>query len=155
MTILLTEDSDEKAKAVEGCLRSSLSKDGLTVDRAKSFIGAVLKLQSVTYDLLLLDLHLPTRDGQLPATTGGKDVLAEIVKGQVRRPSHIICLTAYEDAAESVRDEADKTLVHVVFYQEDDYAWRDTLTAKAQYVERRLTHAATLPADYEADLAIV
>jgi nucleoside phosphorylase len=125
------------------------------VDRAKSLIGAVLKLKSETYDLLLLDLYLPTRDGQLPTTSGGKDVLAEIVKGQVRRPSHIICLTAYEDAVESVRDEADKTLVHVVLYNESNFAWRDTLTAKAQYVERRLTHAATLPTNYDVDLAIV
>ncbi|MEY2563264.1 MAG: hypothetical protein QOH88_1457 [Verrucomicrobiota bacterium] len=155
MKILLIEDSTEKADAVEACIRAAISPKSLEIVRAGSFVSAVRTLQQITYDLVLLDLHLPTRDGQLPTAFGGKDVLAEIVRGELCRPSHIICLTAYEEAADSVQEEADKTLVHVVFYEESNNRWRETLAAKAQYVERRLKQAATLPTDYQVDLVIV
>jgi len=156
MKILLVEDIDEKAAEVQRCLQSSVTRNDLEIDRANSVIAAVRKLEHATYDLLVLDLNLPIRDGEAPTKSGGKDVLAEIVQGRAcRRPSHIICLTAYGEAADSVRDEADRTLVHIVLYEGTASKWRESLQAKTRYVEERLKDSVIIPADYKIDLVIV
>ena len=156
MNILLVEDSDPKFSEVETTLRSARSANGVQIDRAKSFVSAVRKLEFCAYDLLILDLMLPIRDGEPPSDTGGKQVLDELLDGTTcRHPSHIICLTAFEEIATTFKDDAEKRLVHVVIYNELDSNWRKSLSAKADYVAARLRDADTFPQNYGVDLAIV
>ena len=157
MKVLLVEDLEGKAAQVEATLRRSVVLNGLTIHKAKSFISAVRKLQTTAYDLLVLDLVLPMRDGELPTAQGGKIVLSELVSGtDCRRPSHIICLTAFGDQAGLLNEEAEKNLVHVVIYSETEPKWREALVeAKAKYVEKRLRDAVVLPEDYATDLGII
>src|SRR5689334_3626502 len=100
MNILIVEDSDTKAAEVEKTLRRTVTHDGLKIERARTFIGATRKLQAETFDLLVLDLVLPIREGEEAVVHGGKQVLSEILEGSdCRHPSHIICLTAFEEVS--------------------------------------------------------
>lgn len=154
MKILLVEDSEDKAGQVSSLLESVIP--GVNIDRAKSFRGGVQKLEACAYDLLLLDMMLPIRDGETPVKQGGRNVLSEVLDGSgCRRPSHIICLTAFHDIVGEFRDEAEKKLVHVVVYDEESTKWRAMLTEKARQIEARILEADTFPKDFKIDVAVV
>jgi nucleoside phosphorylase len=154
MNLLIVDDSDQKARQVEELLRKSVPD--LRIERAKSFRSAVRFLESTTYDLLILDLMLPIRDGDAPTEQGGKQVLAEVLDGTgCRHPSHIVCLTAFDEMAEALRDEAKRKLVHLVIYDEIEGAWQTPLAEKAKAIEAMLQETRFLPKDYKTDLAIV
>lgn len=154
MKTLLVEDVDAKAERVISVLEETIS--GIEIDRAKSFRSGVQKLETDAYDLLLLDMMLPIRDGEPAVEQGGRNVLSEVLDGsECRHPSHIICLTAFADIASKFRDEAEKKLIHVVIYDETDTKWRASLAEKAKQIETRIKEADTFPEDYRTDIAII
>ena len=156
MKVLLVEDTGSKAEQVILLLKQTLGHGDVSIQMAKSFISAVRMLQNETFDLLVLDLMLPVRDGEHATQNGGKNVLAEIVSGPpCRRPSHIICLTEFEEITNILREEVENNLVHIVIYKETDSKWRHSLEVKAQYVQQRLKDADISPRDYNVDIAIV
>jgi nucleoside phosphorylase len=156
MRVLLVEDSDGKAKQVDRVLRSAVEARNLVIDRARSVISATRLLDQHAYDLLILDLLLPVRDEEDPSEAGGKQVLSEILTGEVSyRPSHIIGLTAYEGTAAVIQGEAQKSLVHIVIYREGDDAWRVALEAKAKYVSERLSVSVPLESGFKTDICII
>src|SRR5882672_2344054 len=105
MNILLIEDSEQKAAEITALLKKCLNHP--EVRQAASFRSGVKALEEVSHDLLVLDMVLPIRDGEKPVEYGGQNVLAEIQEGSsCRRPSHIICLTAFENVADGFRSEA-------------------------------------------------
>lgn len=155
MRILIVEDSEDKARRVQECLIAAVGVSPENVEHARSMIGALRKL-GTQFDLLVLDLVLPIQDGEDPAADGGKRILSEIVNGnECCRPSHIICLTAHEDAAPGIKESIDKSLVHLVFYETTTETWRSALTAKALYVAKRIEDANSQRVGYGRDIAIV
>ncbi len=119
MKVLIADDTDAKAAAVESVLRAALATRPVDIRRSKSFRGAVKQLEEEVFDLLILDLVMPVRDGEAPSGTAGKQVLSELLDGSAcHPPSHIICLTAFSEAATTLRTDAEKKLVHVVVYDE-------------------------------------
>jgi nucleoside phosphorylase len=156
MRVLIVEDSDQKGKNVAASLRRALPNDSLEICEARSFISAMRCLEQQHFDLLILDLVLPIRDGDVPNLDGGRNVLSEVLVGSnCIRPSHIICLTAFDTAAKTLRTEREKNLVHIVIYNETDTQWREALEAKAKYVDARLRDAETRPTTYKIDVGIV
>lgn len=156
MKILLVEDIEEKAEQVRRTIFGALGADHAQIDVARSFIAATRHLERVAYDLLLLDIVLPIRDGEQPASDGGKKVLTEIASGLTcRRPSHIICLTEFEERAELLEEDENRALVHIVIYREADSGWREALTTKARYVQARLLEAEVRPREFQTDIAII
>src|SRR3954469_15318123 len=61
MRVLLIEDTDEIGEAIV----SRMSKLGYAVDWELTGAGAEVALRDVRYDLVILDLILPDRDGLL------------------------------------------------------------------------------------------
>lgn len=100
MRILLTEDDE----AIGGAVRDHLAADGHAVDWAKSLSRARDHVAVASYDLVLLDLHLP--DGS------GITLLREIRKRLDALP--VIILTAMDqitDRIEGLNAGADDYLV--------------------------------------------
>ena len=83
MRILLAEDDDMIAEALTGSLKDA----GYAADRVADGIAADSALRAQQYDLLLLDLGLPRRDGL--------DVLAKIRGSGNSLP--VLILTARDD----------------------------------------------------------
>ena len=83
MRILLAEDDDMIAESLTGSLKDA----GYTADRVADGIAADSALRAQQYDLLLLDLGLPRRDGL--------DVLAKIRGSGNSLP--VLILTARDD----------------------------------------------------------
>ena len=86
MKILLVEDIEYKRDKVIGLLES-ISAD-VSVDVAKSYVSAVNSATSKTYDLIILDMSLPTYDkgpnenGGRFRVYGGKDIIRKLMRGK-------------------------------------------------------------------------
>lgn len=156
MHILIAEDLPKKHDRVLALLQSALHDDQLVIDWAKSFRSAIKCLEMRNYDLLILDLVLPVRDGEVPDLKGGKMVISEILAGgSCRKPSHIIGLTAFPDSSSQVAQEIHHNLAHMIIYDETSANWEDSLTTKAKYVQSRLKETSLLPVGYRSDIAIL
>lgn len=154
MRVLVVEDIAEKRNAITQVLCAALQSPA--IDNASSFIAAIRLLESTSYDLLVLDLILPTRDGDHPSASGGKNVLSEIMASvSCQRPAHIICITAYEDCAPLVDDHPAKHLVHTVIYNNNNSEWINALSAKAKYAEERALQMKNRRRDHQCDVAII
>lgn len=155
MKILIVEDLDEKADSVQALLRGALPQSEFIVDRARSYRSGVRHMEKQAYDLLILDLVLPVRDGESPSDQGGKQLLTEILDGtECRRPAHIACLTAFEESAEVVQQELARNLVHLIVYKQDQ-RWKEPLRAQIQYIQQRLADSDRAPKEHQIDIAIV
>lgn len=154
MNVLLIEDNDSKASKVISSLQDVI--ESLNLVRARSFRSGVKQLEATSYDLLILDMILPVRDGEAAEDNCGAKILTEIQDGSFcRRPAHIICLTAFDNVAEAFKNEASKRLVHVVVYSETNTEWSEALCGKAKQIEKRIIEANIYPESYQCDLAIV
>ncbi|HTT01485.1 MAG TPA: response regulator transcription factor [Steroidobacteraceae bacterium] len=88
MRVLLVEDDQMIAEAV----RTALRQDGYTVDHVADGGNAATALRSATFDILLLDLGLPRRDGL--------EVLKELRSRRDTTP--VIIITARDDVQSRV-----------------------------------------------------
>lgn len=154
MNILIVDDSKQKSDKVEAVVRSALNS-GLNIERATCFIGATRKLEAVGYDILILDIVLPVRDGDTPDTGGGKRVLSEILEGSCRKPAHIIVLTQFKEAAPEMKEVEAMGLGHTVLYDATANQWVDVLVSKVRYVSDRLAETRKQPPIYRTDVLIV
>jgi two-component system, OmpR family, response regulator QseB len=89
MRLLLVEDDSMIGDSV----RQGLRQDGFTVDWVRDGLGAELALHNEVYDLLVLDLGLPKKDGL--------DVLKTLRHGGNRIP--VLILTARDTVADRVK----------------------------------------------------
>lgn len=156
MKILLVEDLDHKAEQIETLISEALGVSQFQLSRARSFNSAVKSMEEVSFDLLLLDIMLPTRDGEEADKDGGRQVLLELMEGQeCRHPSHIICLSAYKELESVIGDRVHRCLFHFVLYEETNPTWKETLVSFLGYAHSRLCKESTVPACYDVDVAIV
>jgi DNA-binding response OmpR family regulator len=89
MRILVIEDEPKVANA----LQDGLTNEGYTVDIARTGEDGFFKINAQTYDLVLLDLMLPERDGF--------EVLKLLRKGHHHLP--VLVLTASDTVEDRVR----------------------------------------------------
>jgi len=94
LNILVAEDQAVNQRIIDLMLK----KLGYTADLVNNGKAALEAVRSKTYDLVLMDLHMPEMDG-LEAVRAIRDWETE----QSRKPLHVIALTA--DALEGDRDK--------------------------------------------------
>ncbi|MBD9573695.1 response regulator [Pseudomonas sp. PDM23] len=98
MRLLLVEDEGPKAEKIVSCLLRGLDEPDIHV--AKSVRSALKRLDQIPYDLVVLDMSLPTFDvsedehGGRPQGFGGVEVMRDMINYEVRTP--VIVVTAYE-----------------------------------------------------------
>jgi hypothetical protein len=99
---------------------------------------------------------LPLRDGGTPHKSSGTELLNDIVQRlDIRKPTHIVCLTEYPNLAEVLDSPIQLSLTHIVEFDDLSHKWREVLCAKCKYILQRLKDADVHPAEFLADVAIV
>jgi CheY-like chemotaxis protein len=149
--ILLVEDEGPKRENIRSLLKQMALLDG--VYEARSVGSAVRALRNRRYDLVILDMSLPTFDieadasGGRPQGFGGVEVLRYMDRFKIETPS--IVLTAFEafgeggkeldlrSLEETVRRDHPRTFADLVFYNSMFSTWRDDLRQKIEKALRR------------------
>lgn len=155
MKVLILDDNTQKVESIKQALSDCGLDAEIVFAMASCVISGIRMLREDVYDLLLLDLLIPTRNGTLPSAEGGKAVLDEIIDGQLKIPSHIVCLTAFEEESKILDDDVRKALVHLVIYDELSDGWKVKLQAKAKVIAKRLEQSRTFPPCFKTDIVIL
>ncbi|MCK2119889.1 response regulator [Pseudomonas aeruginosa] len=119
MRLLLVEDEGPKGEKISSCLIDSFP--GIDIDLARSVRSALKRLDQVSYDLVVLDMSLPTFDisedehGGRPQGFGGVEVMRDMVNYEIITP--VIVVTAYEyfsaDSDEDLSHGKESTLIEL------------------------------------------
>jgi CheY-like chemotaxis protein len=109
--ILLVEDDEDKRLELSSFLKKLLSCD---VDEAKSYQGALKSLKSSLFDLIILDMTIPTFD-KTPTDSGGRDqpfggetLLFEIVRREIN--TKVIVVSQFDKFGEGDQEVGFKDL---------------------------------------------
>lgn len=141
MRVLLVEDEDPKRDHLIACLSRISMQIQLVI--AKSVRSAVDELRKEHFDLVILDMSLPTFDikineaGGRPQGFGGVEVMRYMERLEVKTP--VVVVTAYEAFSEDGR-ELDLTsltaqlnrdhanvFVELIYYNSISGSWEEKL----------------------------
>ncbi|WP_338050303.1 histidine kinase [Rhizobium mesosinicum] len=154
--MLVVEDNNEKYNRVHAVLEQA----GVSADEITHVIAAAPAfehLRRTQFDLMLLDVNIPRRLGEVSRRGGGLDLLRELGReSQLRRPTYIVGLTAFEDVVAEFGPTFQDQLWSLVHYSEASDQWISQLSVKVNYIQaanrsRNFSDGET----YGCDLAII
>src|SRR5687767_1327826 len=102
MNILLVEDDERKRRQVADVLTAAAT--GAHVEEARSLRSALRQLEGSKWDLVILDMSIPTFDisrdeqGGRTQSLGGRDLLRHMRRLRVDSP--VVVLTQYDQVGE-------------------------------------------------------
>jgi nucleoside phosphorylase/CheY-like chemotaxis protein len=136
LKVLVVEDDNQKYNRVH----SVLEQAGLSAGDITHVIAAAPAyehLRQTQFDLMLLDVNIPRRLGdQRPQRGGGLDLLRDLGReGDLRRPTYIVGLTAYEDVVAEFGSAFEDKLWSLVHYKESSDQWIEQLLVKVAYIQ--------------------
>jgi nucleoside phosphorylase len=154
MKILVADDNNDKiARIIAASIENStVSRDDIHV--AHTVADARRELQSHAFDLLVLDILLPAKAGDTPSHTATLSLLEEITsRDTLKKPGHIVGLTAYDDALREAGPDFVKRTWTVIHFSPESFAWSEQLRACVDYIAARLVQPA--PPQYGIDLCVI
>lgn len=134
MNILIVDDDRDKIFQIASVIRE---KDAnINIEDSSHINDARKKLRDNEYDLLILDLSLPTYLDSHAKSDGGYKLLTDILdSGTLRQPYKIMCLTAYKEVLDEYKDLIEENFVTVHEFSYSSSKWR---TAIKSEIERQL-----------------
>ncbi|MGD0626570.1 MAG: response regulator [Thermodesulfobacteriota bacterium] len=98
MRILVIEDDENKRSQLVAFLQEAIEASSIQI--AKSLQRALRKISKETFDLILLDMTLPTfdiaveEDGGRPRIYGGREILRQMERNEINTP--VIMVTQFD-----------------------------------------------------------
>lgn len=150
--VLIVEDSSEKRNKIQEVVLS-VDSNAVEVESASCVEDAVACLVRSTVDLLILDLMLPIKQGELVDPRGGERLLdAFRLDTGLQRPQCIVGLTSFPNLAKEYESSFSAQLWHLLEYSSGDIRWINKLKDKTWYLIRR---ASRLSSGVGTDVAIL
>lgn len=152
--ILVVDDSERKINAIRKLAEGILAPDSFALDVVHTVHAAGQRLRSKNYDLLILDISVPMRDGEAPSPTGGVSLLNSLrIRTDLRRPTFIIGLTAYGELHEAHAESFRQDLWYLVRYDDKSTEWERSIGAVLVHILE--TKSESSRGEYDYDLAII
>ena len=149
MNILFVEDDDEKAQRIIESVRSDFPQAHLVRERSFNSGLRVLAARAASFNLVLLDMTLPTYD-TTPSETGGghvehfagRDLLAQMELRHLRIPTVVVTMldsfgegtkkASLETLMQELEDQYSSNFVGHVYYNATEEGWRGALRKMIQ-----------------------
>lgn len=129
--ILIIDDVPEKVDALTTTLLNLYPVGEISIEPADTIACGREKLQSATYDLLILDMVLPEHEGVEASRTAGARFLSEIYQNEsIKTPLQIIGLTEYDTEFSELQKEFKDKLWYLLFYSRTSDDWKEQLKTK-------------------------
>jgi len=133
ITILVVDDNTNKIKSIRSLIDKIPEIDGF--DTATNITAAKKLLSEKHFDLLILDLGLPLRDGDDALPENGINFLDDINKTKrLIKPFHIIGFSAFDDYIEQFKSYFEDELWTLIKYNESSNAWEKKILNKINYL---------------------
>ncbi|WP_417278898.1 hypothetical protein [Celeribacter sp.] len=155
MKVLIVDDSNDKVRDILAVLISAGLSEDEDIDVASSAQAAARFLKDHDYGLMILDLHLPMRLSEEPRIDGGAYLLKEIGRRkELRRPEHILGLTAHDEAKANAEPEFNKGLWSIAKASSDSSEWKEAILEKVRYLLAR-NAAQDAPSQVKCDVLFI
>lgn len=132
--ILILDDNQDKRESLKSVIVPLFPQGQMFIEEACCLVDGREKLQSKTYDMLILDMVLPERKEDLDNEmnrSGGVELLKEIYNNHsIKKPVQIIGLTEFEDEFSKQQKEFKDKLWYLLFYSRKDNDWKKQLKDK-------------------------
>ena len=155
LSVLVVEDTDVKFAAISDVLGRQ-THAAITIERARDIGSARRALRKTMYDLLILDIAVPTLEGREAAPDGGLQLLEELEeRAHLRMPTHIVGLTAFEEVYDSMAPRFARRAVSLLKYDTNSFEWADALLSRVWFAARSSEEASAEVAEWGTSLCIV
>jgi nucleoside phosphorylase/CheY-like chemotaxis protein len=156
VNILLVEDDPIKESDLRKCINSVGGIDQRKVVVARDMVSARDALTRNYFDVMILDIRLPNVAGD-DIEDGGVSLIKELrTSTTLIKPSHIIGITAYDDAVSGVGGFFEEEVWILIKYDPSVTKWDEQLRRKLAYLVRSKQELETATGKaYLYDIAIV
>lgn len=138
--IMIVEDDYSKCNDV----LSFINSNGIhapAIHVVSNVADALKNLRSHKYDIVVLDLNLPLRSGDVtPIQDGGKKILYSLTGERYITPTYVLGLTQFEDYQISNTPDFQQFDFNIYSYNNDQ--WKDVLKNKIHWLIKNLTNNA-------------
>lgn len=134
MKIAFVEDDPNKTADVVKYLGSI----GITPDDITHVTDAARALISMTehrFDILIMDLNIPRRFDEPPSPDGGRDLLRQMYRGNIKLPRYIVGLTAFKEIENSLQNEFNKRALNIIHYDITNNSWQVQLSSLVEHAK--------------------
>lgn len=155
INILIIDDADKKVERIKQIIGDfdEITSDAVFV--ARSQVDGKRLLCEHQFDLVILDICLPNRDGAIPQADGGVALLHEIhYRTRYKKPYCIVGLTAYPEKLEAAGELFAGHLWSIVLYEDNSDQWEGVLRDRIEYLIE-LKKGEALGRIFKHDLAVV
>lgn len=151
MRILVVDDDDAKIEVMRGKLAASDIADS-ELETASTAQEARQALRQRHFDLLILDLVLPNRLGDTPSILTSTEFLQDVIDNDIyQKPSHVLGLTAFEEAEISAKQQFSDSLWYILRYDRTSNDWAEPIIRSIRYIQQQERSQSP----YNVDLCIV
>lgn len=156
ITILILEDDNDKLSKILNILES-LSVPKNCIRSVNNLFEAKKELVENFYDLLILDINVPIMSGGEANRHGGLTLLKHInERKNIKIPSYIIGLTAYEEIRSEVSENFEEYQWHILQYDLSSDVWVKSLSERVDHITMmKKQRQKELNESYLCDICIV
>lgn len=150
--ILVVDDNTLRVSSIAAMLtKSNIASSNIKY--VDSVMDAKREILKTRYDLMLLDLVLPTRPGEEPLPTAGIDLLHEIVYlSTYKLPQNVFIISEYENALEKLSDIEGTISFSTIKYDATCDSWKSRLQ---NYIDQLIRAETEHLNDYDYDIAVI
>lgn len=133
--VLIIDDSDSKAADIRAVWVRANGEQWSELEHVKSIHGGLAALRGRFFDLLVLDLKIPRRDGDLPDEREAKRLLEDLNDTpDLRPPREVVVLSAFADTLASEASFYEDRGWTSLLYDTGVDEWREKLLAKFGHI---------------------
>lgn len=153
MKILLVDDEYGKAQSISEVLtREGISS--LEITHETTAHAARQRLRSTSFDMLIIDMHLPDAVGSQPTGEGGIAFFDLIgLDDLARLPADVLFITGREELYQEAEGKVLQRGAVLCQWRADSDKWKAILLGRTQYASRRLSRKRS--ERQQVDVAIV
>lgn len=134
MRILIADDDLVRAERLRAYLQESLSLPNNQISIAECFDEAKRAMRATYFDVLLLDVVLPKRKGEIGTSKLSLTLIEELKRSaKLKKPEKIIGITAHACDIGSYRAEFEKHCLLVIEASSGSNFWRDSVVSSLEF----------------------
>lgn len=155
--ILIVEDDTNKLRNIYNVIEAIPRINSDHIEHVVDASSAKKVMRNNVYDLLILDIAIPTRKSDLIDSDGGVKLVQELFlrEDNYNIPAHIVGLTALSDVFEKATKDLEASIISVIRYSDTDKEWEEKLQGGISQWIRAKESSSSLPPEYDYDVAIL
>lgn len=157
ISVLIVEDSNDKLRKIVQVLNGVPSFDSNSAEYAHDVQTAKNFLKARAFDLVILDIALPTRSDSEVLPDAGINLLTEVLAHPTsyRVPAHIVGITAYEDVFASANRGFSSRLLTLIQYDPASSDWEHSLQARVRHIIESIGAQSPAPDEFKSSISVV